>query len=132
MATCAHGGQAVGIAAALCISENLLPRDLREENRIRNLQKELLKTGQHIPHHALKDEQDLVQRATVKASSELNTCKNYPKQASPCRWNTPWPRCCRLPAGKMPTLVIHPYADESTELEVELRICSRKDSHHPM
>ncbi|MBU1819889.1 MAG: FAD-dependent oxidoreductase, partial [Bacteroidetes bacterium] len=130
MATCAHGGQAVGMAAALCISENLLPRDLREDDRIAVLQKELLKTGQHIPHLRLKDEQDLVQQATIQASSEL-IVKELPENGEPLPLEYAMAQMLPVAAGKMPALVIHPYADEATELNVELRVCSRKDSHSP-
>ena len=37
MATSAHGGQAVGMAAALCLREGIQPRDLLEPARMREL-----------------------------------------------------------------------------------------------
>jgi hypothetical protein len=130
MATCAHGGQAVGMAAVLCTQQNVLPRQLRETDRLKTLQKELLKTGQHIPHLRLKDEQDLVMQAVVQASSEF-ILKELPEESEPLSLDYAMAQMLPVLAGKMPSLVIHPYADEPTELEVELRICSRKDSHSP-
>jgi hypothetical protein len=130
MATCAHGGQAVGMAAVLCTQQGLLPKELREENRIKDLQRELLKTGQHIPHLRLKDEQDLVQQATIKATSEL-ILNELPEISEPLPLEYAMAQMLPLPAGKVSEMVIHPYADEPIELDVELRICSRQDSHSP-
>lgn len=71
MATCAHVGQAVGVAAAVCHQLGLKPRMLNEANNMALLQRELLKTGQHIPGVELQDTLDLVQYAQLKASSSL-------------------------------------------------------------
>ena len=46
-ATCATEGQAVGTAAALCVSKGILPRDLCK--RIRTLQSRLLRDGMRLP-----------------------------------------------------------------------------------
>lgn len=71
MATSAHVGQAVGIAAAICARDGLRPRDLVDSQRMANLQCELLKTGQHIPGIPLHDADDLAQKATLDVSSEF-------------------------------------------------------------
>ena len=71
MATCAHNGQAVAMAAALCVEQNLLPADLMEKHRMNELQKRLIRSGQYIPHVRLEDSEDLVQSANVTSSSEL-------------------------------------------------------------
>jgi len=60
MMTCAHNAQAVGMAAALCQREGLLPRDVYTRRRIKTLQQELLKVGQYIPGIRLHDPQDIV------------------------------------------------------------------------
>jgi hypothetical protein len=70
MATGAHGGQAVGMAARLCVENGWTPRELAAPARIGLLQQELLKTGQHIPGLRLRDERDLVRTARLSASSE--------------------------------------------------------------
>ncbi len=72
MATCAHNAQAVGVAAALVKKLGIKPADLAAEEHIGVLQKELLKTGQYIPHVALKDPDDLMGSATISVSSTLN------------------------------------------------------------
>ena len=71
MATCAHGGQAVGMAAAICAKEKLQPRDLLAAPRMKELQRELLRIGQYIPGVALEDENDLARKAIISATSEL-------------------------------------------------------------
>src|ERR1700733_10603449 len=55
MATCAHGGQAVGMAAALCVRKKMKPRDLLAAPHMAELQRELLRSGQFIPAVPLAD-----------------------------------------------------------------------------
>lgn len=71
MATCAHNGQAAGMAAVLCMEENLSPRDLADEPYISRLQQRLLRSGQYIPGIINNDPEDLAKLATVTASSTL-------------------------------------------------------------
>lgn len=71
MATCAHMGQAVGMAAALCARDELDPIALLESGRMRELRRQLLRTGQHIPGVPLEDPENLVQEAEVHTSSEF-------------------------------------------------------------
>jgi hypothetical protein len=67
MATCAHNGQAVGMAASLCRKHGVAPREVP----IAELQQSLLKAGQHIPGIALNDEADLARKASIEASTSL-------------------------------------------------------------
>lgn len=71
MLTCSHGGQAVGKAVALCLKNKWLPRTLAEKDKINMLQLALNRDGQSIPRLDIKDDNDLVQRAELEASSEL-------------------------------------------------------------
>lgn len=61
-------GQAVGTAAALCISHNVLPRELGQ-TRIQELQQTLLKGDHYIPGLVNADPLDLARTATVTATS---------------------------------------------------------------
>ncbi len=133
MATSAHGGQAVGMAAKLCIEKGLLPRQLSEKEHIVALQKELLKTGQHIPNLRLEDDQDLVQKAEISASSELVLEE---LQASgellPMEFSVAQMFPLTSEAVQHPfKVIVHPYADESTDLQIELRVSSKTDNHTP-
>ena len=71
MATCAVEGQAVGTAAAQCIKQGLLPRQLAQDKaKVRQLQQTLLRNDQSIKGLAADDPADLAPAATVTASAE--------------------------------------------------------------
>lgn len=73
MATCGHGAQAVGVAAALCLQNDWNPADLCQKERVKILQQELLKVGQHIPHIKSEDKSNLLLEASeVKSTSSLS------------------------------------------------------------
>lgn len=133
MATSAHGGQAVGMAAKLCAEHGLLPRDLAKPEFIQLLQQELLKSGQHIPNLRLQDPQDLVQSARISASSELQLAELLPAgEAEPMPFSLAQMVPLQFGANQPPLqFVIHPYADTATELEIELRVSSKVDNHTP-
>ena len=80
MATSAYVGQAVGMAAVIAASENILPKQIGLTVPISVLQKKLIRIGQHIPGVILKDENDLVRKATIHASSELKL-QAFPEDA---------------------------------------------------
>lgn len=71
MATSAHGGQAVGLAAAKCITQNIQPKDLLLKEHIGNLQDELNETGHFIPNMPISQQSSLVSSAQISASSQL-------------------------------------------------------------
>lgn len=71
MATCACVGQAVGTAAAVCIKEQLAPRELaRDAARLKRLQQRLLRDDQTLRGVRNEDEKDLARRAEIRASAE--------------------------------------------------------------
>ena len=129
MATSAHGGQAVGMAASLCKKHNALPREIGSKY-IKELQKELLKTGHHIPGLCLKDEKDLVQQATIKASStlvldEIPTADIWRAMKYSAAQMMP------VQKGTMPRITFLVRAKQPTELNVELRKSSKPFNHTP-
>ncbi|MGV8094164.1 MAG: FAD-dependent oxidoreductase [Mangrovibacterium sp.] len=71
MATSAHGGQAVGMAAALCKEMGLMPGDLAKPENIRTLQQRLNIAGQSIPGIPIDHAGNLAASATISVSSEL-------------------------------------------------------------
>ncbi len=130
MATCAHSGQAVGQAAALCKRHNLNPRDITARPYITELQRELLKLGQYIPGVALEDKDNLVNNASFAASSELSL-----SELKPCGETRPldFARAMMLPvqAGPMSNVTYLVDVSAPTELECELRVSSKPDNHTP-
>jgi hypothetical protein len=133
MATSAHGAQAVGMAAVLCSQLSCMPRDLNSPPYIAQLQQALLKSGQHIPQRHLYDPQDLVHSARISTSSELALTELLPS-GEPQLMTFALAQLIPLHFGQQaPPLqvVLHPVADEPTELEVELRVASSLKHHTP-
>lgn len=71
MGTCAVVGQAAGAAAALCVKEGLLPRQLAQDaSRVARLQQVLLRDDQSLRGVKNEDASDLARQAKAVASSE--------------------------------------------------------------
>ena len=131
MATSAYVGQAAGVAAALCTQLGLTPGQLYHQGHVDQLQRELMKVGQHIPGLALIDPADRVQQATITASSEL-AFSGF--DDADIRWKSleiSAAQLIPLPAGKVPTFRLNLHAEEETEVQVDLRISSRRGGFTP-
>jgi hypothetical protein len=130
MATGAHGGQAVGLAAAICAREGLLPADIGRQERIAELQRDLLRTGQHLPERRLEDIEDLVQTATVTASSYLRL-RVLPPDGPLIPLNSPCAMMLPVALGPFGSIAFTLDVAESTTLQAELRVSSKRDNHTP-
>ncbi len=130
MATCANGAQAVGVAATICHREGLLPRDLVHEDRMKVLQRELLKSGQFIPGLRLEDPEDLACRARIQATSRLRL--GWLESSGKTRkLDAGWAMLLPLAAGRTPMVTFFADASAATNLQVELRTSSRYGSFTP-
>jgi hypothetical protein len=140
MGTGAYVGQAVGIAASICLKNNLLPKEIvelpattplsRERLMLAKLQNELMKIGQHIPHEALQDTTDLVQKAEISASSEL-ILKELPPDGEWFTLRDSVAQMLPIRKGKVSEISTWVNALESTNLIVELRQSSKYFNHTP-
>lgn len=130
MATSAHVGQAVGMAASICTRDTLRPRDLLAPQRMATLQCELLKTGQHIPGLRLQDVSDLVQNATLLPSSEF-VLTQLPPDGPLLPLTDSAAQLLPLPKGPVPHMTAFATADADTTLTVELRRSSKPNNHTP-
>ena len=130
MATCGHNGQAVGIAAAICLRDGLNPRDLLEPARMHELQQRLLRSGQYIPGVQHADSADLARTARITASSELAL-----SELTPCGETLPltesWAMMLPVAAGPMPKVEFTVDAAAATTLRAELRFSAKTDNHTP-
>jgi len=130
MMTCAHNAQAVGMAAARCQHEGLLPRDVYTRRRIKALQQDLLKTGHYIPGIHLQDPQDIVHQATIRASSRFRmgqlACdgKLIPLDVS-------MGMLIPLGRGLVPKISLPVTCTQATQLTCELRISSKRGNFTP-
>ncbi|MEU0466607.1 FAD-dependent oxidoreductase [Amycolatopsis sp. NPDC006131] len=129
-ATCAHMGQAVGMAAALCARDGLEPAELLAADHMRELRKELLKSGQHIPGVPLTDDDDLVGSARVSASSEY-VLSNLPADGPMLRLDRSRAQILPVGPGRLPQVSFTVDVDAPTTLKVEVRISDRPDNHTP-
>ncbi len=130
MATCAHGAQAVGMAAALAAPRGWMPRDLADPDRIGLLQQELNKRGQSIPLIPYRDAANLVNEAGLTADSELILAE--------IPFDGPWIPLDNAAAQMLPLTPETPHhfrvsvkAGVPTQLEVELRTSSKVQNHTP-
>lgn len=130
MATCAHNGQAVAMAAAICVSQNLLPKDLLEKDLMKELQRRLIKAGQYIPHLSLEDELDLVKSAQILSSSELEL-RGLP-------FDGPWhsldfsmAQMIPINAGNVPGMKVQVKSEVKSKLSVELRVSDKPENYTP-
>ncbi|AQG81964.1 FAD-dependent oxidoreductase [Spirosoma montaniterrae] len=147
MGTGAHIGQAVGMAAALCTKQGLLPRqivetqpfashrrmvlaDAQETQYLASLQQELLKTGQHIPGLRLHDPHDLTHAATLTASSEF-VLTELPPNGPLQPLTDSAAQMLPLPAGNVPAMQVQVVTNATTTLTVELRRSSKPGNHTP-
>ncbi len=130
MATCAHGAQAVGMAAVIAIKNNILLRGIGKFPYIKTLQKELNKKGQSIPMVALADEENLVNKANARVSSELSlTHLPFDGPWMPLEFSAA--QMLPLRKGIQYHYKIRVKATKATTLQTELRISSKKQNHTP-
>ncbi|SEF18547.1 FAD-dependent oxidoreductase [Jiangella alba] len=130
MATCAQLGQAVGMAAALCTRTGSLPADVVAPDRMRELQRDLLRAGQHIPGHRLDDPDDLVRSATVSASSSF-VLSSLPDDGPAVPLDAPRAQLLPVPAGRCPRIGLTVDVAAPTTVRVELRTGNRPDDYTP-
>lgn len=130
MGTCGHNGQAVGMAAAICRRDSIDPRDLAGSVRVRELQRRLLRAGQHIPQLRLEDDEDLAAGATITSSSHLRLAI-LPRSTESQQLTEPRGMLVPVRAGAVPSFTFWARANEPTQLVVELRGCSRVGTFTP-
>ena len=129
-ATLSSAAQAVGMAAALCIREGLLPADLVQMPYIQQLQRDLLRQGQHIPSVSLDDPDDLAPKAQLSASSTF-TLAALPADGHMVRLDNSWAQMLPVQPGPMPDVSFLLEVAEPTTLHVELRTSDRPDNFTP-
>lgn len=130
MATCAHGSQAVAIAASLCKKYNTVPKKIGEKY-INELQTALMKTGQHILGLHLNDSNDLVQKALrIEATSTLSLSE-IPQSGEWQQLQYSTAQMLPVSNHKMPIIKFWAKAQKQTTLSVQLRVSSKAFNHTP-
>ena len=127
MLTSAHAAQAVGIAANLAKRDSVLPKSVD----ITDLQQSLIRAGQYIPNIPLNQDDNLVSKARISASSclELSSLK---ADAEPVPLNFSWSQMLPVADGQtMPSISFCVDVADNTELTIQLRISDRPENHTP-
>lgn len=130
MATSAYVSQASAIAAVLCNEYKCLPADLYNKGKMPELQERLSNTGQYIPGINGQDAADLVQQASITASTELQLTE-LTEDETPEPLHLSSAQMIPLQAGKIPVITLHAYSDTQTKLHAEIRLSSRTGSYTP-
>jgi hypothetical protein len=130
MLTCALGAQAVGQAAAICLKNNWMPRDLSDKEKIKLLQIELNRNGQSIPRVQMNDNFDIATKAIITSSSQLqfngfSTSDDW----KPLTFSTA--QLLPLDAGTLYTFIFEVEALCDTTLEMQLKVPSDKTHFTP-
>src|SRR5690606_14661539 len=110
-------------------SQYLNPREILEEGFIPDLQRELLKTGQHIPGLELQDDADLVQQADIVPSSVFELKELRADLLKPLDISTA--QMLPLEKGNIPALRVKAQADSDTVLRVEWRVSEKIGNYTP-
>jgi hypothetical protein len=130
MATCAHTAQAVGLAAAVCRRQHVIPSALIDPPRMLQLQRALLRTGHHIPGVTLQDDADLAPQAEITASSELQL-RALKADGPLLSLANGWAILLPVTPGTRLELTVFADVSRPAELRVELRQSSRALNHTP-
>ena len=130
MATCAAGGQAVGIAAAICKERALNPRALSNGEGLRELQLRLDRNGQYLPGLEVDDPSNLTASASVTASSQL-TLSEIPASDQWLTLDSGWAMLLPLVEGPCPAFSFQLAADGPAALRVELRRSNKPSNFTP-
>jgi hypothetical protein len=130
MATCAAGGQAVGIAAAICLERKCQPSALSSGDKLHELQLRLQRNGQFLPGKTLTDPADRAAQATASASSRCVLSELRPNHS----WVTlesSWAMLVPLQAGTTQSVSFEIAADQPGVLRIELRGSEKSGNFTP-
>jgi len=130
MCTCAHGGQAIGAVAALCIRTGLKPKDYSSPEHIKELQTVLERRGQYIPGVSLEDPENKLKEGKLSVSSEY-MFSGFEADAGFRRLQYSTALIFPAVAGKLPEMKISLKSDVATEIELQLRRSSKSGNFTP-
>ncbi len=130
MATTALGGQALGVAAAMCREKGVAPAALLDPAAMRGYQQRLSVTGQSVPFVPIDPAQNKAAAARITATSTL-TLDELPHEGA-------WTSLCfsvaqllPLKKGPSPEFSLLLRADEDTQATAQLCVSSKPHNYTP-
>lgn len=130
MATTGFCAQAVGMAAAICIENELNPAEILENGKIKELQNELNIIGQSILDVPIQKASNLLNSADVKASSNLSLSE-IPFDGDWFQLSISSAQMLPLKANQNYSFKVKVKATEATTLKVELRTSEKVENYTP-
>lgn len=130
MITCAHGGQAVGEAAAMCKQFALKPKALLATEQMTQLQQRLNLSGHGIPGVPINPESNKATNANICVSSEL-ALEQFTPQDDYLLLNQSAAQLVPLEAGAAPKITVSVRALKDTSLTCELRTSQKPENYTP-
>ncbi len=130
MATCAAGGQAVGVAAAICKEQGVAPRALSSGALLEELQCRLERKGQFLPGRTIVDRADLAAGATASASTEFQLA-SLPANHDWLALESAWAMLLPLTAGPCPSFRVPVATEAPQKLRVQLRRSTKAGNFTP-
>lgn len=123
-------GQAAALAARICIKNNITPGEVYYNNYIGELQKDLIQTGQYIPHVISKQDSDLVSNARIVPSSTFESLE-FPHDGTWLKLEKESGMLLPFTRGKVPAFTFLFKADESTNIDIRFCISQRLGNYTP-
>ena len=129
-ATLGEAAQAVGLAAALCLRDSLLPAEISKAPKIQELQQGLLQRGQFIPEVPGKNVENLAHTAQLNVSSHLRLSE-LPADGPLLPLTKSWAQMLPVSKGPVPKVTFTVNVAKATILQVELRSSERSTNYTP-
>ncbi|MDU0354754.1 FAD-dependent oxidoreductase [Paraglaciecola aquimarina] len=129
MITCAHGGQAIGEAAAMCAKLNVKPKALLAPKLMSELQNRLNGLGHGLAGIPLT-KSDVLLKAEIQASSTLALAE-FSQQDDWLSLAQSAAQLLPFTAGLAPTFTVQLSAQEATTLTCQLRVSIKPENYTP-
>ncbi|MDO6801321.1 FAD-dependent oxidoreductase [Wenyingzhuangia sp. 1_MG-2023] len=130
MATTGLCAQAVGMAASLCVENNINPTAILENGKMELLQDELNKVGQSIPNIPIQQASNLINQAVLSASSEFKL-SNIPFDGTWTSLSISAAQLLPFKANQQYQFKVLVKVEENTILEVQLRTSNNIKNYTP-
>ena len=130
MATCGHGAQAVGMAAAMCVNRRLSTEEILQKEHLSSLQNQLNMNGQSIPGLPIEHERLSVSKPEISVSSTA-VLGGLPFDGAWESLTEGIAQLLPLKANQKYSFNIQVAADTDTKLLVQLRRSDRMGNYTP-
>lgn len=130
MATCGHIAQAAGLASAMCVKNNLLPKEILKKDHIAELQNQLNLVGQSIPKIPIDYNKLRVEKPKIEVSSTY-VLKKLPFDGDWVNLSEGFAQLLPLKAKQKYAFRIEVAANKISTLQIELRISSKVGNYTP-